>query len=52
MYTMFWALYVISIGLAITGLIVIIYKGEFFASTILLIMLLVSIGCATIVFRR
>ena len=51
-YTMFWALYVISIILMTTGLIIEIYAGDLFTSTIMLISLVVYLAFATLVFRR
>lgn len=51
-YTMFWALYLISIALMTIGIIIEICTGDLFTSTIMLICMVTSIACATFVFRR
>ena len=50
-YTMFWALYLVSVALMTIGAIIEICAGDIFTSTIMLICLVASIACATFVFR-
>lgn len=51
-YTMFWALYLVSIILMTIGLCIEIGAGDIFTSTLMMILLAAYVGCATFVFRR
>lgn len=51
-YTMFWALYLISIILMTVGLCIVIGAGDIFTSTLMLILLVAYVGCAIAVFRK